>query len=81
MSYETNNENEITVQTDNTQLIGTRVPYSIVLEFVDRPQAQYPQAPRIEEGQDVIYISACPDPTVFKPNMQKSIEPSTIDNS
>lgn len=59
MSYETNRSEEIDVESDDTGLIGSKVPYTINVSFEDWPPATYPDAPQLSEQKDVIYVSAC----------------------
>ena len=62
MAYEVQRPKEIDVQTDDTNLIGTKVPYKITVELENWPTATYPSAPTLSEQKDVIYVSACPNP-------------------
>ena len=49
MSYEGLAEGQIDVETDDENLINTRVPYSIKAQFKDWPKGTYPDAPGLEE--------------------------------
>lgn len=61
MAYENKRPREIDVETDDTNLIGTKVPYKITVFFENWSPADYPEAPQLTELKDVIYVSACPN--------------------
>ena len=80
MSYETNNPKEIDVESDDTNLIDTTVPYKITVELENWPTAQHPDAPSLEVTKDVIYLSACPLSTGFGASTQNVADNGEYDN-
>ena len=70
MAYENLRPKEIDVETDDTNLIGTKVPYKITVELENWPTATYPSAPTLSEQKDVIYVSACANVLEFTAGRQ-----------
>ena len=73
MSYTTSTR-EFTVETNDSDLVGKIVPYSVIATLVNYPVNQYSEAPSAENGANILFNNPCAIPASYAASTQTDAE-------